>query len=97
MKNIAVFASGSGTNAENLVQYFGHHPKGRVVMLISDRKEAFVFERMKRLGIPSYYMKREDFENGKVLALLKEHNISLIVLAGFLRLVPESLISAFPW
>ncbi len=95
MTNIAVFASGSGTNAENLARYFEKHPKGRVVVMISDRKDAFVFERMRKLQIPSYYMSREDFENGSVLKLLDDNKVSIIVLAGFLRLIPESLINQF--
>ena len=65
-------------------------------MMISDRKNAFVFERMKQFQIPSYYMSREDFENGTVLRLLTDNNISLVVLAGFLKLVPEAIINSFP-
>jgi phosphoribosylglycinamide formyltransferase-1 len=96
MKNIAIFASGSGTNAENLVRHFTAHPNARVVMMVSDRRNALVFERMKRLEIPSYYMSRDDFENGNVLQLLLDNNIDLIVLAGFLKLMPAAIISAFP-
>lgn len=96
MKQIAIFASGSGSNAENLVKYFEGHPTIKISLVISDRKHAFVFERMKKLDIPSYYMRREDFENGNVLKFLKDQHIDFIVLAGFLKLVPLDIIHAYP-
>jgi phosphoribosylglycinamide formyltransferase 1 len=95
MKKLAILASGSGSNAENLVNYFSNHPLARVELVISDRKNAFVHERMARLGIPSYYMNKEAFENGSVLAFLKEKEIDLVILAGFLKLVPKDLIRTF--
>lgn len=96
MKRIAVLASGSGSNAENLVRYFEHHPAGRVVMMVCDRRQAFVFERMQKLGVPSYYINKDELYNGGLLKLLKEHEIDLVVLAGFLKLVPKDVIDAFP-
>lgn len=96
MKKIAILASGSGSNAENLVRYFDKHPLVEVVMMISNRKNAFVFERMKRLGITSYYMSREAFENGSVLQLLKDQKVDWIILAGFLKLLPLSIINEYP-
>jgi phosphoribosylglycinamide formyltransferase 1 len=95
MKNVAVFASGSGSNAENLVHYFEHHKNIAIKLMVSDRKHAFVFERMQRLGIPSYYMSKQDFESGAVLKLLQENEIDFIVLAGFLKLMPPQIIHAF--
>jgi phosphoribosylglycinamide formyltransferase-1 len=95
MKNIVIFASGSGSNAENIVNYFKNHSAVRVVALVCNRKEAFVFERMQRLDIPSYYFTRNEFEDGTVLKLLEHVNARMIVLAGFLKLIPESLIKAF--
>lgn len=96
MKQLAIFASGSGSNAENLVRYFEEHKTIRISIVVSDRKQAFVFERMKNLGIPSYYMSRDDFDNGSVLKLLREKQIDFIVLAGFLKLVPLDIIHAYP-
>lgn len=96
MKKIAIFASGSGSNAENLVHYFSHHPLIEVSLVISDRKNAFVHERMKRLGVPCFYMPATDFQNGSVLKILKEYSIDYVILAGFLKLVPTDLIRAFP-
>ncbi|MBK6643863.1 MAG: phosphoribosylglycinamide formyltransferase [Bacteroidia bacterium] len=95
MKKLAILASGSGSNAENLVNYFSNHPLARVELVISDRKNAFVHERMARLGIPSYYMNKEEFENGSVLTFLQEKEIDLVILAGFLKLVPQDLIRSF--
>ncbi len=95
MRKIAIFASGSGSNAENLVRYFDNHPDIKVEMMISDRKNAFVFERMRALNIPSYYMTRDQFENGEVLELLKSRGTDFIVLAGFLKLMPASVIKGY--
>lgn len=96
MKKIAIFASGSGSNAENLVRYFDKHPDVEISMVVSDRKSAYVFERMNMLKIPSYYMSKADFEDGTVLKLLKDNKIDWIVLAGFLKLLPVSIINEYP-
>jgi phosphoribosylglycinamide formyltransferase 1 len=96
MKKIAILASGSGSNAENLVRYFDNHPNVEIALMVSDRKNAFVFERMQRLNIPSYYMSKEDFENGNVLKLLEDQKVDWIVLAGFLKLLPAAIIHAYP-
>src|SRR5436190_327571 len=96
MKKVAIFASGSGSNAENLVHYFRNHPNIKIELLVCNRKDAFVFERMRNLKVPSYYMNAQEFENGNVLKLMKEHQIDFILLAGFLRLLPPSLIAAYP-
>lgn len=96
MKKIAVLASGSGSNAENLVRYFSSHSDARVAMMICDRKEAFVFERMKKLEVPSYYIRKDELYSGGLLKLLQENKIDLVVLAGFLKLVPQDVIHTFP-
>jgi phosphoribosylglycinamide formyltransferase-1 len=95
MKRIAVFASGSGSNAENLVNYFRDSEVARISLVVCNRKEAFVFERMKRLEIPCIYVPKNDFVNGSILSALKAYNIDMIVLAGFLLLVPDSLLSEY--
>lgn len=95
MKRIAILASGSGTNAENLALYFRQHPLARVVMMACDRKEAKVFERMRKLDIPTFYITSSDLKDKGLLNLLKEQAIDLVVLAGFLKLVPEKIIHAF--
>lgn len=96
MKKVAIFASGSGSNAENIVRYFSQNPEVGFPLIICNKPDAYVHERAKQLGIPSFTFKKSSFESGEVLALLKEYQINWIVLAGFLLKVPENLIKAFP-
>ena len=94
---IALLASGSGSNAENIVKYFSTNKKFTFPIIISNKKDAYVHERAISLKIPSITFSREDFSKGEpILSLLKEHEIDCIVLAGFLLKVPEVLINAFP-
>jgi phosphoribosylglycinamide formyltransferase-1 len=97
MNNLAVFASGSGTNAENLVKYFSK--EGSVmdpVVIISNRRGAYVHERARMLGVPSVTFSGEEFESDVVLQTLQRYGVEWIVLAGFLLKVPEVLLRAFP-
>ncbi|NDP20200.1 MAG: phosphoribosylglycinamide formyltransferase [Paludibacter sp.] len=94
---IAILASGSGSNAENIVTYFSTSEKFAFPIIISNKKDAYVHERAKKLQIPSVTFSREDFLKGEpILHLLKEHEIDGIILAGFLLKVPEVLINAYP-
>jgi phosphoribosylglycinamide formyltransferase-1 len=94
---IAFFASGSGSNVENIVHYFSHNSNTIFPLIISNKSDAYVHCRAKNLGIPAYTFSREDFSNGEnILTLLKKYNIDYIVLAGFLLRVPQTLINAFP-
>ena len=96
MKRIAIFASGSGTNAENLIKHFRTHPLGQVEMVLTNRPEAGVIERSKKLGVETVIFTRQAFyETDQILELLKERKIDLLVLAGFLWLVPSNIIEAF--
>lgn len=96
-KKIAIFASGSGTNAENIASYFKEHPALAVSLILSNRPDAFVLQRAKKLGIDSRVFDRQQFhETDQVLQTLLEYNIEFIVLAGFLWLVPENILKAFP-
>lgn len=96
MKKIAIFASGSGTNAEQVSNYFADSQVARVAIILSNNKNAFVLERAKKLGIANRVFEREEFyKTDNILGLLKENNIDLIVLAGFLWLVPENLLKAY--
>lgn len=97
MKNIAIFASGSGTNAENIVLYFKNHPGIRVSLILANKPDAYVLERAEKLEIPSFVFSRKDFyDTPLILDLLLNNKIDFIVLAGFLWFVPEYLIKAFP-
>jgi len=96
MKRIALFASGAGSNVENIVRYFSDSRELEFPVVISNRHDAPVHERAKKYRIPSYYFKKGDFENGEVLNLLREKAIDFIILAGFLLKVPDNLLKAYP-
>ena len=96
MKRITLFASGSGSNAENIIRYFRNSNELEFPFVISNRSDAFVHERAKQLNIPSHTFKKSDFENGEVLNFLKDNNIDFIVLAGFLLKIPGNLLEAYP-
>jgi phosphoribosylglycinamide formyltransferase-1 len=96
MKNIAIFASGSGTNAENLIRFFRTNPFGRVRLVLSNRSGAGALDRAQSLGIETFVFNREQFyQREDVLDLLLERHIDFIVLAGFLWLVPDNLLLRF--
>lgn len=97
MYKIAIFASGSGSNAENIAYYFRDNDKIKVSLIISNKKDAFVHERAKSLNIPSRYLSPKEIkEESALMQVLKEFDIDFIVLAGFLLLIPEFLIREFP-
>jgi phosphoribosylglycinamide formyltransferase-1 len=96
MKKIAVFASGSGTNAENISEYFLVVPDIRVSLVLANKPDAFVLERAKKLGIPSLVFSRQEFYDSEiVLDTLYSNKIDFIVLAGFLWLIPDYLLKAY--
>lgn len=96
MKNIAIFASGSGTNAENLIRFFRTSPFGQVRVVFTNRSDAGVIDRAQSLEVESLVFSREQFYSTReILDLLIERNIDYIVLAGFLWLVPEYLLLPF--
>jgi phosphoribosylglycinamide formyltransferase-1 len=98
MKKIAVFASGSGSNAENIINYFDGSSAGvEVSLVLSNKSDAGVLLRAGRLGVPSYVFTNGEIREGtEVIDLLKENDICLIVLAGYLNIIPQNLIDAFP-
>lgn len=97
MKNIAILASGSGSNAENIAKYFEGSDYARVSFIIANNPEAYVLERAKKLGIKAAVVTKQQFmEADSIIAMLKERNIDFVVLAGFLLLVPQKLIQAYP-
>jgi phosphoribosylglycinamide formyltransferase-1 len=96
MKNIAIFASGSGTNAENLIQFFRTSAEGKVVLVLSNRSDAYVLERALSLHVESVVFTREQFyKTREILSLLRSKSIDYVVLAGFLWLVPDYLLEAY--
>jgi phosphoribosylglycinamide formyltransferase-1 len=96
-KNIALLASGSGSNAENIINFFAENTNFRFPLIISNKKEAFVHQRAEKLNTPSFTFSREEFFDGeKIISLLNKYKIDYIVLAGFLLKIPQVLIDAFP-
>ncbi len=96
MKNIALFASGNGTNVQQITEYFEGKKDINVSCVIVNRKNIYVIQRAKNLGLDCFYFSRKDFYNSDhVVNLLKERRIDFIVLAGFLWLVPENILSAY--
>ena len=96
-KRIAIFASGSGSNCENLIRYFKDSEMVECALVVSNKSDAYVLERAQRLGVPTAVMPKALLNNPEaMLPLLKKYDIDFIVLAGFLPLVPNFLLDAFP-
>jgi len=96
VKNIAIFASGAGSNAENLIKYFSTKNSGKVVLVLSNKPHAPVLERAAKLGVESTIFDRDEFyTSGKVLKMLTERDVDFVVLAGFLWFIPGYLTRAF--
>lgn len=99
MKKIAIFASGSGSNMQKIAEYLRENPQAgvQIACVISDQPNAYVLERAKSLGIPSHYLTREELGNPTLLiTMLQQYGVDAIVLAGYLRLIPEFLLDAYP-
>jgi phosphoribosylglycinamide formyltransferase 1 len=97
MPNLAIFASGSGTNAENIIQFFKSEPNINVSCVCTNRKDAFVIERAKKYDIPVLIFTKDEFcKSNRVLQYLNDQKIDWIILSGFLLLVPPSLLAQYP-
>ena len=96
-KKIAILASGSGTNAENIIRYFQEKGSDCVRLILSNRQNAYVLERAKSLNVPCEYLAKADWESGEpVLSVLRGHDIDFVVLAGFLARIPDNVLHAYP-
>ena len=97
MKKISIFASGSGSNAENIIQYFANKPEFCIKKVFCNVPDAYVLERVKKYQIPTVVFNRAEMKNPEfVLRQLQEEETDLIVLAGFLWLMPPCITAAFP-
>jgi phosphoribosylglycinamide formyltransferase-1 len=97
MKNIAIFASGSGTNTENIIKYFSTRKNAKVSLVLSNKPDAPVLERASKLNVPSKFFDRHEFYGSDtVTGYLGFYNIDFVVLAGFLWLVPDNLLEMYP-
>jgi len=95
MKKIVILASGSGTNAENIVRYFEESDLARVVSIITNNAKAGVIDKARKLGVQSIVLSNREVEDGALQAKLQSLRCDLVVLAGFLRKIPEELTQAF--
>jgi phosphoribosylglycinamide formyltransferase-1 len=96
-KRIAIFASGSGSNAQKIMEHFKKHTDAEVTIVLTNNPEAYVLQRADNFEIPTHiFDKHEFYETDDVVDLLKNLNIDLLVLAGFLWLVPDSLLANYP-
>lgn len=94
---IAIFASGSGTNAEEIFKFFKDHPRIQVVTLLSNNPQAYALERAKKYGVSTLVFDRKQFrETSLVIDWLIQYQVTHIVLAGFLWLIPKYLTDTYP-
>jgi len=96
-KNLAILASGSGTNAENIIQYFKGHDDVSVKLVLTNSQKAFALERARKFGVPCAYFSKQFWADGHtILDLLKSEKIDFIILAGFLAKIPQVILQAYP-
>ncbi|MDO9679993.1 MAG: phosphoribosylglycinamide formyltransferase [Bacteroidales bacterium] len=94
--NIAIFASGSGTNAENIIRYFTRNPSVQVKLVLTNREDAYVLKRAEKLGVPGIIFSANELKEGtKVDDILADNKIDYLILAGFLLKVPERIVSRY--
>lgn len=95
-KRIAIFASGNGTNCENIIRYFQSKGDAEIAFVLSNKADAYALVRARRLGVKTVVMTRDTFnDESAVMELMRREHVGFIVLAGFLLLVPPFLIDAF--
>ncbi len=96
-KRIAIFASGSGSNAQKIMEHFKKHPDAEVAIVLTNNPDAYVLQRADNFEIPTHiFDKQEFYKTDYVVNLLKNLQVDIVVLAGFLWLVPPSVLKAFP-
>lgn len=97
MTKVAILASGSGSNAENIIRYFSTNNAISIDLIISNKTDAYVHERAKNLNIPSFTFNKSQFDSPElIIDFLREKEIDFIVLAGFLLKVDKDIVTAFP-
>jgi len=96
LTRIAILASGSGTNTQRLMEHFHLHERAEVVLIGCDQPKAGVIQRAWDHHVPSYLFNGRQLKDGTVLRELQGQRIDLVVLAGFMRLIPEDVVRAFP-
>ena len=96
VRRIALFASGSGSNAQNIIEYFSENELVEVDSVWTNNPNAYALERAKKFGVDTFVFTKDEFRNSNfVVETLKKRNIDLVILAGFLWLIPANLIQNF--
>lgn len=94
---LAILGSGNGTNAQRITEYFSGSNAVEVACIIYNKRDAYIATRARNLGIEAVYFGRDDFYNSdRVVNFLREHRIDWVILAGFLWLVPQNILQAYP-
>ena len=96
MKRLSIFVSGNGTNLQRIAEYYQGHPDVKIVNVVCNNPQAYAIERAKKLGIPVRMVNRQMFNSPEFTQEMADLKLDLIVLAGFLWKIPESLIQAYP-
>ena len=96
MKKILLFASGAGSNVENIIQYFKNNPDVKIAGVFSNNSNAIVLDKAKNHNVPTLIFNREQLTDGFVFDKIAELKPDLIVLAGFLWKMPEEIVKAYP-
>lgn len=96
-KRVAIFVSGTGTNCENIIRYFAGSEVVNIALVVSNKSDAPALEKARRLGVPTEVVSKSQLSDSSfMLSLLRERDIHFIVLAGFLLMIPDYLIAAYP-
>lgn len=96
MIRLAILASGSGSNAEKIMEHFQHSSKAEIALVASNKADAFVLQRAGKFGVPTFTFTRKEMDAGLLLEKLKAEKIDWVILAGFLLKIPDELTRAFP-
>jgi len=97
MKKIAIFASGNGTNAERIMEHFSTSSEVEIKLILTNKHKAGVLQRAQKYNVQSMIFSKDEFyHTDKVTTVLKDNDIDFVVLAGFLWLIPASILRAFP-
>ncbi|SFT88277.1 phosphoribosylglycinamide formyltransferase-1 [Algoriphagus locisalis] len=96
MKRLAILASGSGSNAEKIMEHFQNSEIAEIALVASNKADAFVLERAKKFDVPTFTFSRKEMDAGVLLQKLQQENIDWVILAGFLLKIPVELTRAFP-
>ncbi len=96
-RHIAIFVSGTGTNCENIIRFFADSEEVNISLVISNKPDAPALGKAERLGVPTIVIPKKEFSDAKyVLDILRRYEVDFIVLAGFLLMIPDFLLEAYP-